>query len=57
MLPPNPAQEEQIFATALRGLSLSVGGKAGQRFSLMAEDAEMPMDAPCEIAPDAVRSR
>jgi len=48
MLPPNPTHVEHLFATALRGRSLALGGKGGFRLDAAAEDSEMPMDAPAE---------
>ncbi len=37
MLPPNPSHRELLFATALRGRSLSVGGGAGIHFDANAD--------------------
>ena len=38
LLPPNPSQRDLLFATALRGRSLSVGGGAGLRLGAIADE-------------------
>ena len=48
LLPPNPSQRELLFATALRGRSLSVGGGEGLRLDAIVDEvaALEPSDAP-----------
>ena len=61
LLPPNPSQRELLFATALRGRSLSVGKGGGIRLEAVAETkrALEPSDAPVVAfaAPGATAER
>ncbi|NQU19715.1 MAG: hypothetical protein HQ567_00420, partial [Candidatus Nealsonbacteria bacterium] len=51
LLPPNPSQRELLFATALRGRSLSVDESAGIRFDLTAAAEETTLEsAPADVA-------
>jgi len=57
LLPPNPSQRELLFATALRGRSLSLGKRGGVAFGTTAEmPAVLEPSAPARAASSAARA-